>query len=266
MRRQGLIRARFCCCGTPTLKPGPNGPADLIQAALLAFVREQAVKGSKFPQNPARIWLNFTAVGGNHCRFNGAYENHGEITAERTATERYYNLVPSPYLASFKDRLVIDWTGGTIIWVRAGGAAVGFTATEVADAQAPAFPGFDELILSFSDLQTVIEDSRYESWRQILKSVQGIYLISDTKSGKLYVGKADGSERIMGRWSAYAKTGRGGNVAPRELNEVDMSYRNHFQFSILRVFSPGASTTEIDAAENHYKRALLSRQFGLNRN
>lgn len=61
------------------------------------------------------------------------------ITAERTATERYYNLVPSPYLASFKDRLVIDWTGGTINWARAGGAAVGFTVTEVADAQAPAF-------------------------------------------------------------------------------------------------------------------------------
>lgn len=248
------------------LKPGPNGPADLTPPAVLAFVREQAVRGSKFPQNPARIWLNFTAVGGNRCRFIGAYENHGEVTAERTATERYYNLVPSPCLASFTDRLVIDWTGGTINWTRAGVAAIGFPVTEIADAQAPAFPGFDDLILSFSDLQTVIEDSRYENWRQILKSVQGIYLISDMKSGKLYVGKADGSERIMGRWSAYAKTGHGGNVALRELNEVDMSHRNHFQFSILRVFSPGASTAEIDSAENHYKRALLSRQFGLNRN
>lgn len=248
------------------LMPGPNGPADLSPAAILAFVREQAVKGSKFSQNPSRIWLNFTAVVGNRCRFIGAYENHGEALGQRTATERYYNLVPSPCLASFTDRLVIDWTGGTINWARAGGVAVGFRVTKIADAQAPAFPGFDELVLSFSDLQSVIEDSRYESWRQILKSVQGIYLISDMKSGKLYVGKADGSERIMGRWSVYAKTGHGGNVALRELNEVDMSHRNHFQFSILRVFSPGASTAEIDAAENHYKRVLLSRQFGLNRN
>lgn len=248
------------------IKSGPNGPADLTPAAILAFVREQAVKGSKFPQNPSRIWLNFTAAGGNRCRFIGAYENHGEAIAERTVTERFYDLTPSPCLASFKDRLVIDWTGGTINWARAGGAAVSFPVTEIADAQAPAFPGFDELVLSFGELQSIIEDSRYESWRQILKSVQGIYLISDTKSGKLYVGKADGSERIMGRWSAYAKTGHGGNVALRELNEVDMSHRNHFQFSILRVFSPGASTAEIDAAENHYKRALLSREFGLNRN
>lgn len=86
------------------------------------------------------------------------------------------------------------------------------------------------------------------------------------KTGQLYVGKADGNERMLGRWSAYTKTGHGGNVALRDLDEVDMSHRNHFQFSILRVFSLGASTAEIDAAEAHYKRALLSRQFGLNRN
>ncbi|WP_104086304.1 GIY-YIG nuclease family protein [Arthrobacter sp. GMC3] len=247
-------------------KTGLTGPADLSPAKVLAFVREQAVSGSWFPKNPPLIWLNFIAAGGTRGRFIGAFENHGEVMAERTETERYYDLSPSPCLASFKDRLVIDWTGGAIRWTRAGEAAVGFPVTEIADAQAPAFPGFDELILSFNELHSVIEDSRYEGWRQVLKSVQGIYLISDTKSGKLYVGKADGSERIMGRWSTYAKTGHGGNVALRELNEVDMSHRNHFQFSILRVFSPGAPKAEIDAAENHYKRALLSKQFGLNRN
>ena len=96
--------------------------------------------------------------------------------------------------------------------------------------------------------------------------MQGIYLIADTKTGRLYVGKADGTERILGRWSNYAKTGHGGNVALRELSELDLTRREHFQFSILRVFGPGASTMEIDASENHYKRALLTRKFGLNRN
>lgn len=78
----------------------------------------------------------------------------------------------------------------------------------------------------------------------------------------------------MGRWGEYAKTGEGGNVALRELNNValrelnnlDLGHRQHFQFSILRVSSPGASPAEVNAAESHYKRALLTRQSGINRN
>lgn len=34
---------------------------------------------------------------------------------------------------------------------------------------------------------------------------------------------------------------------------------------VLRVFGPSTSSSEVDAAESHYK-ALLSRDFGLNRN
>ncbi len=45
-----------------------------------------------------------------------------------------------------------------------------------------------------------------------------------------------------------------------------MTHRRHFIFSILRVFGPTATTAEVDAAEAHYKRALLTRQYGLNRN
>jgi len=31
-----------------------------------------------------------------------------------------------------------------------------------------------------------------------LRSVQWVYFVTDTKTGKLYVGKADGAERILG--------------------------------------------------------------------
>jgi hypothetical protein len=41
--------------------------------------------------------------------------------------------------------------------------------------------------------------------------VQGIYLITDSSNGKQYVGKADGTERILGRWKNYASDGHGGN-------------------------------------------------------
>lgn len=247
-------------------KDGLTGAEDLTPVRLMAYVREQKVVIHKFPKNPPRIWLNFIAVGGTRCRFLMAFENHGESLAERTEARRFYNLVPSQCLAAFRNRLVIDWSGGPINWAKRGEIGTNMHVTEIANARAEAFPGFDNLLLSYRELQTVMEDPRFEGWREVLKSVQGIYLISDTSTGQLYVGKADGGERILGRWGAYSKTGHGGNVALRDLDTLDISHRNHFQFSILRVFSPGASTSDVDAAEDHYKRALLSRQFGMNRN
>ncbi|MDR7159103.1 GIY-YIG nuclease family protein [Arthrobacter sp. BE255] len=137
---------------------------------------------------------------------------------------------------------------------------------EIADPQTQPFPGFDSLLISYDELQAVIADDRYSQWRTALSSVQGIYLIADTKNGKLYVGKADGAERFLGRWSDYARNGHGGNVALRELAGADASHARHFQFSILRVFSPSAPAAQVDTAETHFKKALLSRQTGHNRN
>ncbi|MGL3807300.1 GIY-YIG nuclease family protein [Paeniglutamicibacter sp. R2-26] len=245
---------------------GLAGPADLTPEKILAYTREQLLKPVKFPKKPPRIWLIFIASGGSRCRFLGAYENHGEALEERTDTHRSYNLTPSNHLASFRNRLVIDWGAGAINWARRAEVAAKCLVTEIADANPKPFPGFDNLLLTFSELEDVIGDSRYGLWRELLRNVQGIYLIADTSTGRLYVGKADGAERLLGRWSYYAKTGHGGNVAMRELDSLDMTHRQHFQFSILRVFSPGAAPSDIDDAEKHYKDALLTRRFGLNRN
>ena len=54
--------------------------------------------------------------------------------------------------------------------------------------------------------------------RTALASVVGIYLITDTRDGRQYVGKADGADNIQQRWSAYAANGHGGNVKLRNLN------------------------------------------------
>jgi hypothetical protein len=64
----------------------------------------------------------------------------------------------------------------------------------------------------------------------------------------------------------YARDGHGENLALRELKGVDAEHSRHFQWSILRVFGPPTPMAEVDSAEAHYKRALLTRQFGLNRN
>ncbi len=117
-----------------------------------------------------------------------------------------------------------------------------------------------DLVLDYSRLQAVMRDHRYASWRTALSSVVGIYLITDTRDGRQYVGKADGAESVRQRWNVYATNGHGGNVELRGLDPAT------FRYSLLRVFDPSTPTPEIDAAESHFKIALDSRRHGLNRN
>lgn len=67
--------------------------------------------------------------------------------------------------------------------------------------------------------------------------------IVSSHNGKLYVGKADGRERILCRWSDNARDGHGGNVARRDLAGLDPTHARHFVFSILRVFGPSVIAT-----------------------
>lgn len=245
---------------------GLQSDADLTPEKLLAYTRAQgAGPNHKLGKVPRRLWLCFMADGKRRSRYLVAYENHGEVLEERTEDLRFFDLRPSEALSALTNRLVVEWSKDAVNWAKSGESASAFPVVEIADPEVVAFPGFDNVLLTYGDLRMMIEDSRYAAWRTALGSVQGIYLIADTLNGKLYVGKADGGERILGRWSQYAKDAHGGNVALKEL-AVDPSHRQHLQFSILRVFGPSVPTAEVDAAEAHYKRAMLTRKFGLNRN
>lgn len=131
---------------------------------------------------------------------------------------------------------------------------------EIADAQPVPFPGFDRLILDHAQLQAVMREHRYASWRTALSSVIGVYLITDTRDGRRYVGKADGAENIRQRWNAYATNGHGDNRDSKCLDPKS------FRFSLLRVFDPSTPTPVINAAESHFKVALDTRGHGLNPN
>ncbi len=49
------------------------------------------------------------------------------------------------------------------------------------------FPGFENIDLSFAELEALVRNARPD-WKAALASVKGIYLISDVKTGKRYVG------------------------------------------------------------------------------
>lgn len=242
------------------------GPDDQTPDGLRRYTRSQSATLAKFPRNPPRYWVCFLASGGRRSRLLVVFENHGELVAERTSDHRFYDLRETEVLSSLVGRLVIEWGKDAINWSKSGTSAAHLPVVQIADPDAVPFPGFDNVLLTHTELQTVISDPRYATWRTALGSVQGIYLIADTSTGRLYVGKADGSERILGRWTQYAANGHGGNVALRDLAGVDAKHARHFVFSLLRVFGPSTPMSEVDATESHFKRAMLTRIHGLNRN
>lgn len=253
---------------------GLRGPEDLTEERVREYTRSQGISPRQFPTDPARYWVILIADGQRRSRLYGTFENFGEVVAERTATYRFWDLRPSSFLAPLVDRLVVEW-GNPRTWHRRAVSAANLPVLEIADRDEVPFPGFDRVLLTHHELCDMISDHRYADWRVALSEVQGIYLITDSTNGRQYVGKADGAERILGRWTSYARDGHGGNVALRELAfestrgdnaRVKTDHARHFLFSILRVFGPSTSSSEVDTAEAHYKRALLTREFGLNRN
>lgn len=257
-------------------RPGDHGslqgPEDLSEEKVLAYTREQGLLPRQFPADPPRYWVILVADGQRRSRLWGVFENGGEVAAERTETARFFDLKRSEFLGPLNDRLVVDWNSPRN-WQRRAASAANLPVLEIADRDKVPFPGFDGVLLTYHQLCEMIDDHRYVDWRAALKEVQGIYLITDSTNGKQYVGKADGAERILARWTSYARDGHGGNVALRELaydstaGEITKTgHARNFVFSLLRVFGPSTPSSEVDRAESHYKEALMTRRFGLNRN
>jgi hypothetical protein len=253
---------------------GLQGPEDLTEERVREYTRYQGISTRQFPANPELYWVVLISDGQRRSRLWGTFENFGEAMNERTATRRYWDLRPCSFLAPLVNRLVVEWDNPRT-WHRRGTNAAHLPVLEIADRDKVPFPGFDRVLLTHHELGEMISDPRYGDWRVALSQVQGIYLITDSSTGKHYVGKADGVERILQRWTSYARDGHGGNLALRDLAfssassdgaKLKTDHARHFLYSILRVFGPSTSSSEVDAAESHYKDALMTREFGLNRN
>lgn len=230
--------------------------SDSSDEEILRYTGEQSAKQRVFPSVPPRFWIVFIREGGDRARLWSVAENRGETANDGTV--RTFDLAVSEHMADLRNRLVIGWRSPRT-WRLNGPTAAAYPVMEIADAEPVPFPGFDRLVLNYAQLQAVMREHRYASWRTALSSVVGIYLITDTLDGRQYVGKADGAENIRQRWNAYAVNGHGGNV---ELRNIDP---NGFRFSLLRVFDPATPTRSINEAESHFKNALDTRSHGLNR-
>lgn len=128
------------------------------------------------------------------------------------------------------------------------------------------FPGYRAVDLSRDELETIVRQS-IESWKAALSSVAGVYLISDTRTGRLYVGSASGEGGIWQRWQSYAANGHGGNVELKQLLQVEGAQRAaDFRYAVLEIADLHDSQGSVLQRESHWKRVLMSREHGLNSN
>ncbi len=128
------------------------------------------------------------------------------------------------------------------------------------------FPGYNVVTLSHHKLKTIIRENN-PYWKTALSNVAGIYLITDTSTGKLYVGSAYGNGGIWERWIEYVQTGHGGNKKLKELLKIEgVSHTTKFQFSLLEVCDLQTGEKSVLERESHWKQILQTRKYGLNSN
>lgn len=223
--------------------------------------------------------ISFIARGQSKACFAGIWKVKGRISFEdlgidegfpypdffKTPGDIFYDLEK---LVGFDDligRMIIDWGKGTRSWHQ---WLKDKPVLEILpEGHILSFPGYLDFILSFDELQQLATyPDANRVWHQMLKSVAGIYLISDTMTGQQYVGSAYGKDGILGRWRSYAQTGHGGNVELRRLLELDPKCIERFQFTILRTLPTSLTAKEVIAFETLYKNKLGSRAHGLNLN
>lgn len=131
------------------------------------------------------------------------------------------------------------------------------------------FPGYENVDISFRELQSLIEKER-KDWKSALKNVQGVYMITDDKTGKRYVGSAYGDSGIWSRWTDYTRSGHGGNKGLIELtgnNSLDYAMK-YFRMVLLEYCPARMSDESVMKREKFWKKALLAKthEYGLNKN
>jgi len=133
------------------------------------------------------------------------------------------------------------------------------------------FPGHASINHKFEVLEKLWKDSKPD-WVSALRHCQGVYLITDTKTGLRYVGSAYGEDGIWSRWGNYFSTkGHAGNKLLKKLlssKRDGLAYaRENFQFSLLEQASSRDSEQYIIQRESFWKEVLLTRgKYGHNEN
>ena len=137
------------------------------------------------------------------------------------------------------------------------------------------FIGYENVSKSYAELSNLMVKS---SWTNALSDVFGVYVLTDSNTGKLYIGSATGENGLYGRWKTYLEKGydkseeqdsKYPNKQLRELVEKKgVEYiKNYFTYTILEIFPKNEiGKNKALQREGYWKEALKTRTHGYNCN
>ena len=214
----------------------------------------------------------FLAEEGCECRFIGVYRNYGPKRATGNGFSEYA-IEEVEGFEGLKDKVVIDWGKGTLSWMQNWQSTKNVRRIDQVNTgdDIPYFIRYEDVILSFSQLQKVVED---KEWKSKLESLNCVYMILDKETGKQYVGvtykdmKPGIKNGILGRWTEYAKTGHGNNkLLVALLEDKGISYaEQNFQWTILETLPLNVTPKVAIDRESLYKKKFGTREHGYNEN
>ncbi len=176
----------------------------------------------------------------------------------------YYELEKQTGYEDLEGRVVIAWGAAAIKWHQWlcwKGRVIDTGNKEVLEILPEGyvidFPGYLDFVLAYDQLVAIVNDTdATKKWHTLLSAVAGVYLITNTSSGDLYVGSAYGADGILGRWKKYAKHPTGGNPQLEQLFKNDRWHTKDLQFTILQTLPRTLTPTEVIHREWKYKEKL----------
>lgn len=234
--------------------------------------------------------ISFISTIGTTARFIGCYESKGVKDISQIAIKAdypnyeayddnklvYIDLQKTEIMKDLQNRLVIDWGQSTYQIVQYSKTAVASKEVKQITPKYD-FTSYDDVSYNFSQLEEIVKNPvDFSEIHKALSAVNGVYVVLDKKTGKLYVGSAYGQDGILGRWRTYVNTnGTGGKDEEGNKKIIDLlkdypDRYKYFQYSILEIIRrTGNIEKDKHAAlncEKSYKKKLGTIEFGLNAN
>jgi len=211
--------------------------------------------------------LSLIYLGADRWLFAGVYRVLGVGPGQDIAFKYQTELIPGH--EELIGRIIVRYKReyrASYIWGHKYGSELEVAEIRDARVSIEPFPGYNNVRILHHKLGVIVSNQE-PSWKAALSSVGGVYVITDIRNGKTYVGSASGEGGIWQRWQSYSETGHGGNAELRLLLDAHgQEYSHNFQYSMLEIADPQDSAEKICARENHWKEVFMSREFGYNSN
>ena len=130
------------------------------------------------------------------------------------------------------------------------------------------FEGYDKVYLPYSRLENIFSGKILPTYYEALKKITGVYCLTDTYTGKLYIGSATGGEGVAQRWGNYFDSKHGGNKELINLCEEKgpAYFEKYFTFTLLEYFGLSYDPIKIIEREQYWKKCLDTIKNGYNDN